>query len=658
MTNMDKRRRFGKKRTDVPPVPPLPPIPESMKPGLTPKVLDKLVRKMKSRSDIQASKTATAKATITASANPGDRSNSSSSNSQQRQARQRPTLKSQISNPQLRLQAKSCISLNTFASPDECSITSPDAPSVSSRRWARHGSFASSQGSGHDKDKDVMLDYSIATKRLSPMEYTRMYLVECSLSSQEGRPCELPCPDHEWFWTPGWEKFLIVPRIPGSIKRYSAGYIPCRHGATIDDAEIPQSEKSLTKLSPSTATFHRLSLNLGGITAMFPSMMNLVSDMRVDASPHKPHKPLPNVLEDTSSEDRLPPLQQRSDTTTSPKTPSRRDSLKAWGRLSITPEPKTPRGSSSSKHSIQSHPLPSPTPTEPPTTPLTHFPVTPSRHNRLTPKAIAKQVMRRAGAQLLSIDDFRQGARLVQAAGATSLKAPSASASETARSSSSGGHLAYTDLQPAPLQIRRQRPYKLPSTKEVLSSSKTTPLSLARQEDRSEARVIAAPDSPTALTRRYRELHKASFFNAPQKSSGFTPTRRKPAQTFSALPDSPTLPSSDNLLCISDITPEPLTPIKVTKTRQTAHESLASRLPTPYKSGGTNTSTMTGRSHGYFHYCEAADVPLPPPIRKLPDTPTRKPHGTGSSVFSLHKAKSHEAFSILPNLRRGVRDGL
>ncbi|PTD09047.1 hypothetical protein FCULG_00010769 [Fusarium culmorum] len=51
------------------------------------------------------------------------------------------------------------------------------------------------------------------------MEYARMYLLEKSAASRENRECELPRPDMQWHWTPGYKKFLIIPRIPETIQR-------------------------------------------------------------------------------------------------------------------------------------------------------------------------------------------------------------------------------------------------------------------------------------------------------------------------------------------------------------------------------------------------------------------------------------------------------
>ncbi|KAG9251172.1 uncharacterized protein F5Z01DRAFT_739398 [Emericellopsis atlantica] len=236
-------------------IPPIPPIPESfLEQG---KVWQRLARRIRSRTDMR-----------------------SASASAQRQ----PVLKSQISDP-------AYISKRRTPSHDSTPST-PTNPSPS---------YRTSTLSQQSEQRNVR--YGLAQPRISPLEYTRMWLLEKVNAANENRPCQLPAPEKVWRWTAGWEKFLVLPVIPSSINRIPSILGPSKRQRSSD----PPKDKVPAQLSDPSCP--RLSLNLGALTSLFPSTNNLmaVGESRTPATSHSADIP-------SSSEiDAAPPRTTSSD---------------------------------------------------------------------------------------------------------------------------------------------------------------------------------------------------------------------------------------------------------------------------------------------------------------------------------------------------------
>ena len=601
-----------------------------MRSGLTPKGLSRLVRKMRSRSDLQVTKPEVVPGLPSPPLASPEGEKSEKLN--RPKSKLRPTLRSQISNPELRSFTKS--SLTLAALPDTSRAgTSPHASLQLDSSRLRLSSFSSSKN--RKRKSDSMIPLTFTKPRLSPMEYSRMYLLEKCASLKEDRPCELPAPCEEWYWTPGWVKFVIVPRIPESINRDA---VPLGQPEEITDPVESDDASSIStpqKASSPTLSYKRLSLNLGGVTSMFPSMMNLVSDM----ASFKPTSSLATVVEHSNKRNSSSPIP-----TIDRKTPLSAQSPPQMANIPKTPEPGTP--DSESQYSPSPGAIVSPSPasgplTPPIATPLAHFPISAQHTHRLTPRSIAKHVMRKAGAQLVPSEDVLRAANLVQTESASSLKLPTEE-----QSSTMNRELTFPDLQPAPLQIRRQRPrLERPATPE----QNHQPISLLRLLPSSpHSRRTASTVLPSSR-RDSMASNLAMYRGSVGEPSGFTPRKFHSAQNNTALPDSPTLPAADNLLCVSDITPEPLTPIKPKKRCEKTRSSVATRQPTPYK-------VKEPRMKQQSPVKQEKAVPLPTTPSKIKRAETTKAPAAKENIFSLHKKKSRDAFTLLPKFRRGVRE--
>ncbi|CAM1509133.1 Fc.00g028720.m01.CDS01 [Cosmosporella sp. VM-42] len=267
----NKRRHRRKGKDDVPPVPPLPPIPENLRYNLTPKLLGRIVKRMRSRSQMMDLKeedetngthkpfsgfSETPKLTI---------------------GKQRPSLKSQISNPEL-------IFSGTAWNVDQKHRPESVVPLADTSRYRRQLSLPTTFTSRIDDatlptKENSKLKHRLAKPRLSPMEYTRLYLVEKALSDREERPCELPRPEKMWYWTPHWEKFLIIPKIPDGIQRdfALAGATDSEPVDVVPELQQDDSDNesvATVKADTQQSDYPRLSLNLGGMTVLLPSIMD------------------------------------------------------------------------------------------------------------------------------------------------------------------------------------------------------------------------------------------------------------------------------------------------------------------------------------------------------------------------------------------------
>ncbi|RDA87602.1 hypothetical protein CP532_3965 [Ophiocordyceps camponoti-leonardi (nom. inval.)] len=243
---------------DMPPVPPLPPIPESLKSNLTPKRWGKMISRIKHRpGSPPPEESYTPPPPVPAPPPPVPR-------------RLRPTLKSHISNPELQSSSDS----NTNIVITTLTIQDGPAPCIPS--------------SSRTDPLDVIhvpgpAKFRLAEPRLSPMEYSRMYLVEKAEAEKEGRQCELPAPKKLWRWSPHHEDFLIIPKIPHNIRRDLHKPNPAPESSTTVPEEEEDDNQDPNLPCP------RLSLNLGGMTTMFPSLMNLARlGMRPGSDPPSP----------------------------------------------------------------------------------------------------------------------------------------------------------------------------------------------------------------------------------------------------------------------------------------------------------------------------------------------------------------------------------
>ncbi|KAG6141658.1 hypothetical protein E4U12_004517 [Claviceps purpurea] len=292
-------KRGGKQREELlqeasPPIPlpqPLPPIPEVYKSTMTPKLFGKLLERMRkeSESSIVSNAAAAAAFTVSSVASTRDRNASkqnsearphAAKSSQQRNKRKGSSLKSQISDPTLNRVGSFPLGLSLHQGPPGPAFE--DSPSMESMP-SPVGTFPdSATGSCHDQSRrlDTSFQFTLAPPRLSPMEYVRIYMLHQADAQRSGQKCLLPAPQKQWFWTPKWEEFLIIPRIPPAIKR---GGLPEYKSPREDWTFSVQSPRcfELTAspfghVRPITGC-PRLSLHLGGLITLMPSVMNLTS---------------------------------------------------------------------------------------------------------------------------------------------------------------------------------------------------------------------------------------------------------------------------------------------------------------------------------------------------------------------------------------------
>lgn len=238
---------------------------------MTPKVWDKVARRMRSKSDMRSAESQRCSDELL-----GERG----AMPKPATIRGRPLLKSQISNPEFKSMGRASGQSSTSLE----SLHIAQGKSSPQCILYRHSTLSDlvprqSTVKGPRQEK-----YILAKPRLSPMEYARMHLVEKSLSSREGRSCELPAPKKLWFWTPRWEKFLILPALPPNIKR-QADLKPVVPSTPVEPPESVNDGKVPNPIPPDSGC-PRLSLNLGHMTSLFPSLIDLsFLDRSTDSSP-------------------------------------------------------------------------------------------------------------------------------------------------------------------------------------------------------------------------------------------------------------------------------------------------------------------------------------------------------------------------------------
>ncbi|KAG5997905.1 hypothetical protein E4U54_002284 [Claviceps lovelessii] len=203
---------------------------------------------------------------------------SSAARSSHRGKRKVSALKSQISDPTLNHAGSLPLGISFHQpqplgfekSPSPESILSPVPATVwtAAPRYQEQDCF------------DTSVQFAIAPPRLSPMEYARMYMLHRVETRRNGQKCLLPAPQKQWFWTSKWEQFLIIPRIPGIIKRgHWSEEGGCSDESNDSGAQLPRLPDSAASLNPAQRSTGcpRLSLHLGGMTTLMPSVMNLTS---------------------------------------------------------------------------------------------------------------------------------------------------------------------------------------------------------------------------------------------------------------------------------------------------------------------------------------------------------------------------------------------
>jgi serine/arginine repetitive matrix protein 2 len=271
----NKKKSRRSRRDEVPPVPPLPPIPENLRPSITPRIFDRIVRRMRSHSEIDEEKDEGKdedELNLTPRLDVGFPEMRKLSVS-----KRRPLLKCHISNPELILGSHSNFHLShgdLTAGANYVGQQQADASSSGhlDPQNSRPMSFPTRTGS--------RFTYNLAKPRLSPMEYTRLYLIEKALSEREGRSCELPKPENRWFWTPRWEKFFIIPIIPSCIRRdFALRVDKIRSSSGVNTPKQDESDnESVATIKPETrkSTLPRLSLNLGRMSVLYPSILDII----------------------------------------------------------------------------------------------------------------------------------------------------------------------------------------------------------------------------------------------------------------------------------------------------------------------------------------------------------------------------------------------
>ncbi|KAG5980786.1 hypothetical protein E4U55_003657 [Claviceps digitariae] len=261
-------------------LPPLPLIPEAFKSATTPNLLGKLLERIRKESESLVTTNAATASTrdLHFSKRSSDASASSAARSSKRGKKKVSSLKSQISDPTLNQAGSFSLGIPFHQGPGPKFENSPSTESISSPSLVTD--WAAAPRHQEQGCVDTSFHFTLAPPRLSPMEYARIYMLHQVETQRSGQKCLLPAPQKQWFWTPKWEQFLIVPRIPRIIKRCDSS----KDGGCCDEADdsrvqlprSPDSAASLDPVQPMTGC-PRLSLHLGGMTTLMPSVMNLTS---------------------------------------------------------------------------------------------------------------------------------------------------------------------------------------------------------------------------------------------------------------------------------------------------------------------------------------------------------------------------------------------
>ncbi|KAF4964480.1 hypothetical protein FZEAL_10864 [Fusarium zealandicum] len=191
--------------------------------------------------------------------------------------KRRPLLKSHISHPEV------ISGVDNWNSRPNYNTEGPLPPGTSNNRrpsFLRNVSRSDAVQLALQTTDGPKLKCQLGNPRLSPMEYTRLFLIEKAMSEREKRVCELPKPAQTRYWTPRWEKFLIIPHIPSCIRR---DLTPM----AVSSVEPPRPDTELEHLSSDTESvvtlkpesqsmdYPRLSLHLGDMPVLLPSFIDV-----------------------------------------------------------------------------------------------------------------------------------------------------------------------------------------------------------------------------------------------------------------------------------------------------------------------------------------------------------------------------------------------
>ncbi|KAL7910685.1 hypothetical protein GGI35DRAFT_478105 [Trichoderma velutinum] len=261
--------RKKKEDDDIPPVPPTPDIPESMKATITRTSL-RLLQRMRSQPEMQQF--------------PQIASILASKKARSSTKLAKPSTRPKAAHGQIR----DSFYLRTSSFPEasirssQHSLYTQRAPSTQS--VDRAGAMGRQDGTAAQEQASLSkpeIRYSMCQPRLSNMEYTRLYLVEEANAKKEKRACELPPPRKVWLWGPRWEEFLVLPKLPASIRRrfslnsgdeekkpLNLEPLGQGHDSDADSVETVKGKSSVPAKPP------RLSLNLENMAS---SLMHFVS---------------------------------------------------------------------------------------------------------------------------------------------------------------------------------------------------------------------------------------------------------------------------------------------------------------------------------------------------------------------------------------------
>ncbi|KAK1248639.1 hypothetical protein MKX08_006859 [Trichoderma sp. CBMAI-0020] len=276
------------KKDDIPPVPPTPDIPESMKSTITRSGL-KFLQRMRSQPDIQSRGSNGSKYAQLAAVF----ANSNKAKSTTKLVKQ--PVRSASSQDQARdsfYHRTSSLPGSNIRSSQYSQYSQPNLHTQLAENTATMGQHAGAIAQGEGSSPRTPLPkpdvkYDICEPRLSTMEYTRLYLLEEANAKKEKRLCELPPPKKVWLWGPRWEEFLVLPKIPSTIKRRFSlefddeqkqsmaftAFTPL-DGNYDSDADSIETIKGIGSVS---AKPPRLSLNLETMASTLSSLMNLAS---------------------------------------------------------------------------------------------------------------------------------------------------------------------------------------------------------------------------------------------------------------------------------------------------------------------------------------------------------------------------------------------
>ncbi|KAH8174973.1 hypothetical protein LIA77_06392 [Sarocladium implicatum] len=276
-TSRQARKRYEKDRSKRP----LPGIPEAAQLDPAPTPLNRFARRVRLRQDALVRNPIDERVTKDGAESP----HTAPANVKIRRSR---VLKSQISNPELRLQDD--FTIQHSGQNDKASHIPDRASSHTISDFDRTEADELSPSTFRYKHPLIKDKFSLAKPRLSPMEYARMYFLERAMAEREGRECQLVAPGKQWLWSPYLEKFLILPRIPSSrvrnrLSTHVVGKVSLASSSTLQGE--PSKVKGLEE-----SHCPRLSLHLGPTVTAFQSLLDLKILSESDSPSPAPMKTL------------------------------------------------------------------------------------------------------------------------------------------------------------------------------------------------------------------------------------------------------------------------------------------------------------------------------------------------------------------------------